>query len=115
MADQDFLQDETLFDDMAEQSEARFLELLVEDLFLEDGVGVIFKEMADVVADVVENSEADSHEKLGAEMVPAMRSHLHKVFKEMELGDDMLMAKSSDKELRTAISQAFHSIGSALA
>ncbi|MCA1806980.1 MAG: hypothetical protein LC687_03885 [Actinobacteria bacterium] len=116
MADQDFQpQDETLFDDLTEQPEAAFLGLLIEDLFLDNGIGVVFKEFAAVIADVFENASGDSYESITADLIPEMRSHLHQVFKDMELGDDMMITKSSDKELRVAISRALRAVGDAIA
>lgn len=114
MADQDFLQDETLFDSMSEQSEAEFLTLLIEDLFMDNGVAVVFEEFASVIADVFENSSAESLAAIGAELAPAMRSHLHRTFEEMELGQDMLLTKSDDKQLLVAISRALRAIGDAI-
>jgi hypothetical protein len=115
MTDQDSLQDETLFDGMAEQSEAGFINLLITDLFMDNGTGVIFKEFAAVIADVFENSNATAYEQIGVELAPAMRSYIHRTFEEMELGDDMLLTKSSDKAILTEVSRALRAIGDAIA
>lgn len=114
MADQEFLQDETLFDSMTEQSEAQFLQLLIEDLFMDNGVGTVFMEIAQVVADVFENSDAMSYDDIGAEVAPAIRSQLHRMFKDMELGEDMLLSKSSDQEINVALARAFRALGDAI-
>lgn len=114
MADQEFMQDETLFDDMTEMSEVELLKLLIEDMFIVDGVGIIFKEFAAIIADVFENSGAQTLGNVGEGLVAPMRAHLHRVFKELELGDDMMITKSSDKELLVTISRMLRAVGDAI-
>lgn len=112
MADQEFLQDETLFDDMTEMSEAGFVQTLIEDLFVEDGLGDIFREFSDILATAF--AERESLEQVASAVASNLRTFARTNFKELEMGDSMLLTQSSDKEMCIAASRALRTVGDAL-